>query len=47
MAAGLIMGLFSVHKAARYSISPTAAGWLCYGGIFVAIIGAVCIGKVW
>lgn len=47
MVIGLAMGLIAIHKAAHCSIPPVAAGWLCYGGLFVALIGAVCIGKVW
>jgi hypothetical protein len=47
MAIGLTMGFVSIYKAASYSISAVRAGWLCYGGIFVALIGAVFIGKVW
>lgn len=43
---GLTMGFVSIHKAARYSISAVYAGLLCYGGIFVALIGAVCVGKI-
>lgn len=46
MVIGLAMGLIAIHKAAHYSISPVAAGWLCYGGIFVALFGAVLIGKI-
>lgn len=46
MAIGLVMGLVAINKAARYKISPTVAGLLCYGGRFVALIGAVCIGKI-
>lgn len=45
MAIGLIMGFVSIYKAAHYSISAACAGWLCYGGIFVALLGAVCVGK--
>lgn len=47
MSIGLTMGLASIYKAAHYSISAVSAGLLCYGGIFVALLGAVCIGKVW
>lgn len=47
MTTGLIMGLVSIHKAAHRSISPAVAGWLCYGGILVALLGAVCVGKIW
>lgn len=46
MAIGLTMGLISIHKAANYSISAVHAGLLCYGGILVSLLGAVCIGKV-
>ena len=47
MAIGLAMGFVSIYKAAHYSISAIRAGLLCYGGIFVALLGAVCIGRVW
>ena len=47
MTTGLIMGLVSIYKAAHRSISPAVAGWLCYGGLLAALIGAVCIGKIW
>ena len=47
MVVGLFMSLDSIFKATRYNISPTCAAWMCYGGIFVAILGAVCIGKIW
>lgn len=46
MAIGLTMGLISIHKAANYSISAVRAALLCYGGIFVSLLGAVCIGKI-
>ena len=46
MAIGLTMGFVSIYKAAHYSISAAYAGWLCYGGLFVALIGAVCVGKI-
>ena len=46
-AIGLTMGFVSIYKAVHYSISPVCAGWLCYGGIFVALLGAVCVGKIW
>lgn len=47
MVFGLAAGLISIHKAAHRSISPAVAGWLCYGGLSVALLGAVCIGKIW
>ena len=47
MVIGLIMGIVSIHKAAYYRISAIKAGLLCYGGIFVALLGAVLVGKVW
>ena len=43
MIIGLIMGAISIYKAAHYTISPICAGWLCYGGIFVVLLGAVFI----
>ena len=46
MAIGLGAGLIAIHKAAHHSISAVRAGWLCYGGIFMALLGAVCIGKI-
>lgn len=46
MVIGLTMGFVSIYKAAHYSISAVCAGLLCYGGIFVALLGAVCIGKI-
>lgn len=45
MIAGWIMGMISIYKATHYTISPISAGWLCYGGIFVALLGAVFIGR--
>lgn len=47
MAIGLTMGFVSIYKAAHYSISVAYAGWLYYGGLFVALIGAVCVGRIW
>ena len=46
MVVGLTAGLVAIYKAAHYSISAVYAGWLCYGGMFIALIGAVCIGKI-
>ena len=46
MIVGLIMGFVSIYKAVHYSISAFCAGLLCYGGIFVALIGSVLVGNV-
>ena len=46
MVFGLIIGLMSIYKAAYYTISPVVLGWACYGGLFIALLGAVIIGKV-
>ena len=46
MAIGLSAGLTAIHKAVRCSVSPVVACWLCYGGLFVALVGAVLVGKV-
>ena len=46
MIAGWIMGEVAIYKAAHHTISPICAGWLCYSGIFVALLGAVFIGRV-
>ena len=46
MISGLVMGYISIYKASKQTISPTLLGSLCYGGLFVAMIGVVLIGKV-
>ena len=43
MIAGLIMGLVAIHTAAYGTMKPISACWLCYSGIFVALLGAVLI----
>lgn len=43
MITGWIMGLVSIHKAVHNTMTPTSACWLCYSGIFVALLGAVVI----
>ena len=45
MIAGWIMGMISIYKAAHGTMKPISACWLCYGGIFIALLGAVLIGK--
>lgn len=46
MVIGWLMGLIAIYKASHYSMSAVCAGWLCYGGIFVSLLGAVLVGKV-
>lgn len=45
MAIGWIMGLVSINKAVHGTMKPISACWLCYGGIFIALLGAVLIGR--
>ena len=47
MLSGLIIGEVSIFKAAKQTISPTVLGLMCYGGLFVAMIGSIFVGKVW
>lgn len=47
MISGLVIGLVSICKASRSAISPVALGWICYSGLFIALLGAVLIGKAW
>ena len=47
MISGLIIGLCSIYRTIDKTISPVALGWTCYIGLFMALLGAVFIGKVW
>lgn len=47
MSIGLIIGVVSIFKATKLDISAVKLGWSCYGGLFMALLGAVLIGKAW
>ena len=47
MVTGLAMGLVAVNKASKQTISPVKLGWMCYGGLFIALVGTIFIGQVW
>jgi hypothetical protein len=47
MIIGMALGFTSIYKATKQEASATKLGWMCYGGLFLALLGAVLIGKVW
>lgn len=44
---GLIIGEISIYKAAKRTISPTRLVLMFYGGLLIAMIGSIFIGKAW
>ena len=43
---GLVLGLISIFRASKQTISPVCLGWSCYLGLFIALAGAILIGRV-
>jgi hypothetical protein len=46
MISGLVVGLVSIFRASRRTISPVCLGCAYYIGLFIALIGAIMVGKV-
>lgn len=41
MLIGFGMSLTTIIKVTKGTISPVAAGFLCYGGLFISLFGAI------